>query len=335
MDKLLVICGPTATGKTDLGVRLAKKFDGEIVSADSRQVYKGLDIVTGKDIPENSKFKIAQRAPDSKLNITNNELEVGYRLKDDIPVWLVDIVAPSYPFSAGEYGVFAQKVITDIWARNKLPIVIGGTGFYIRSIIDPFDTYMIPPNKILRKILESLSLEALQKKLQEEDGEKWEKMNESDRKNPRRLIRAIEVADWRKKYSQRFSLPKLIDLDDILMVGLKTDFRYILRQRIEKRVKARINKGAIDEVKKLAEKKYSWFLPAFTATGAIELKKFLDKEQTLGEAIKSWQYREIAYAKKQITWFKKDKRIQWFDISDYDWQERIEETVAKWYTDKN
>lgn len=330
-NKLLVICGPTATGKTDLGVRLAKKYDGEIVSADSRQVYKGMDVITGKDIDRNSKFETRN----SNLNITSNNLEVGFRLKDDVPVWLVDIVEPDYLFSAGEYAVLAQKVISDIWTRKKLPIIVGGTGFYIRSIIDPFATYMIPPDKVLRSQLEKLDLENLQKKLIEEDLARWEGMNDSDKKNPRRLIRAIEVAKWRQNYSQKFSGLKAIPSENIFFIGLRTDFKKILRERIYKRIEKRIKQGAIEEVKKLMEKKYSWFLPAFTSTGACELKDYIENKQTLDEAIKSWQFQEIDYAKRQIVWFRKalqQAQSKWFDVSEYDYRGMIEETVAKWYT---
>src|SRR3989344_9628305 len=105
MNKLLVICGPTATGKTDLGISLARKFGGEIISADSRQVYKGMDIITGKDLPVSSKFKVQS----SKLNISNPQLTIGYRLKERIPIWLVDIVEPDYVFNVGEYAKIARK----------------------------------------------------------------------------------------------------------------------------------------------------------------------------------------------------------------------------------
>lgn len=326
-SKLLIICGPTATGKTNTGVYLSKKFNGEIISADSRQVYKGMDIITGKDLPENSKLEIRN----SKLNIQNTAFEVGYRLKEGIPVWLVDIVEPGYAFSAGEYAVLAQKVISDIWSRNKLPIIVGGTGFYIRSVINPYDTYMIPPDKVLRNQLEKLHLESLQNKLVQDDSVRFQSMNDSDKKNPRRLIRAIEVARWKSKYSQKNSGLKVIPEENILFIGLKTEFNKILRERIYKRIEKRLEQGALDEVKKLMEGKYSWFLPAFTSTGATQLKKHIENQSTLLEALKSWQYQEIDYARRQVTWFKKDKKIKWFDISDYDCRGTIEEMVSKWY----
>ncbi len=330
-NKLLIICGSTATGKTDLGVRLANKFDGEIISADSRQVYKGMDIITGKDIDKSSELVIKNH----ELGITNSNFTLGYRLKDGIPVWLVDIVEPDYPFSAGEYAVLAQKVIADIWSRGKLPIIVGGTGFYIRSVINPYDTYMIPPDKAFRRSLEQIDLTNLQQKLAEADLKRWENMNDSDKKNPRRLIRAIEVAKWRKKFSQQNSGLQVIPAENILFIGLRADFRYVLRERICKRIEKRITQGAVDEVKKLMEKKYSWFLPAFTSTGASELKDYIENKQTLDEAKKSWQYQEIDYAKSQKVWFRKALQLAggiWFDVSKYDTADKVEETVVKWYT---
>ncbi len=332
-NKMIVIGGPTATGKTDLGIRLANKFNGEIISADSRQVYRGMDIISGKDIDRNSKLETRN----SKLNITSNKFEVGFRVKDGIPVWLVDIVEPDYPFNAGEYAVLAQKVLSDIWSRNKLPIIVGGTGFYIRSVINPFDTYMIPPDKVLRNNLEKLNLEDLQKKLKAEDLLRWEGMNDSDRKNPRRLIRAVEVAKWKQNFAQKFYGIKSIPQENILFIGLRTDFKNILREKINKRIEKRVKQGAIEEVKKLMEKKYSWFLPAFTSTGTNELKKYLENKQTLDEAIKSWQFKEIAYAKSQIVWFRKAIRLaqgKWFDVTESGFQDKVEEKVAEWYTEK-
>ncbi len=327
-NKLLVICGPTAVGKTNIGIFLARKFGGELISADSRQVYKGLDIITGKDIPEISKLK----SQNSNLNINNDKFEVGYRIKDDVPVWLVDIVEPDYAFSAGEFALLAQKVIADIWSRGKLPIIVGGTGFYIRSVINPYDTYMIPPDKALRSRLEKTDLAGLQKKLAQDDATRWENMNDSDKKNPRRLIRAIEVEKWRQKFSQQNSGLQIIPAENIFFIGLRADFRLVLRDRIHKRIEKRIDQGAVEEVKKLMGKKYSWFLPAFTSTGASQLKKYIEGKDTLQDALKSWQFQEIDYSKRQLTWFKKDKKIRWFDITAYDNRGIIEETVAKWYT---
>jgi tRNA dimethylallyltransferase len=329
MNKLLVICGPTATGKTDLGILLAKKFNGEIVSADSRQVYKGMDIITGKDLPENSKFKIQN----SKLNITDDELSVGFRKKDDVPVWLVDIVQPDYIFNVGEYALLVQKVIGDIWSRGKLTIVVGGTGFYIRAIIEKIDTVIIPPNKLLRSRMEKLDKNVLQQELMRVDPKKWEKMNESDRTNPRRLIRAVEIALYYQKNKQQRDLRlNPLPIDSLLMIGLKAPYNFLFN-KIDERVEQRVKMGAVEEIKKLFTRHYSPYLPAFSATGYKELAGYLQGQESLADAVKSWKFKEHEYARSQMTWFRKNKRIHWFDITGENYLTQIAEQVEKWYTD--
>ena len=302
MNRILVICGPTATGKTELAVVLAKKFSGEIVSADSRHVYEGMNIITGKDLPV------------------------------DVPVWLVDIVKPNYIFNVGEYAILAYKIIKDIWSRNKLPIIVGGTGFYIRSIIDKIETVTIPPNKLLRSKIEKYSKEKLQNELIKTDPKRWEKMNISDRENPRRLIRAIETALYYQK--NKDNLPRVLNplqIDSLLMMGLKAPTHFLFR-KIDKRVESRIKEGAVEEVKELLNKNYSRFLPALSSTGFKPLCDFLQGRESLTEAIESWKFHEHDYARRQMTWFNKDKRIHWFDISEKNYREKIEDKVRVWYT---
>lgn len=331
MNKLLVILGPTATGKTSTGVNLAKKFNGEIVSADSKQVYKDMDVLTGKDIDKYSELVIKNKT----LEIENSNLDVGYRLKDSIPIWLVDVVEPNYPFNAGQYSLLAKRVIEDIWTRGKLPIVVGGTGLYIKSIIDPLGKIRIPPNKKIRRELTGLSIDDLQSRLRQEDRNKWEKMNNSDRKNPRRLARAIEIAHWRKNNPGKSEMLDSFKLDLLLMIGLRTSTIGVLSPSIDKRVEDRLKEGAIEEVKCLINKRYSWNLPAFGSTGAQELKEYIEGRDTLTRIAVRWRVREHEYASRQITWFKKDKRIEWFDITEKDYLEKIIMRVKKWYTEGN
>lgn len=328
MNKLLIICGPTATGKTSLGISLAKKFNGEIVSTDSRQVYKGMDVLTGKDLPADSRLK----TQNSKLNIKNEELDVGYRLKEDIPIWLVDIVEPDYPFNAGQYSLLSRKVITNIWKRDKLPVVVGGAGLYIRSIIDPMGNIVIPPNNRLRNELAEKTVEELQHRLAQVDRDKWEKMNSSDKKNPRRLIRAIEIALWKERNPDKSSTLDSFKYDSLLMVGLRIPVLKDLYPAIDKRVNQRLQEGAIKEVKALIDRRYSWNLPALTSTGARELKEYIEGRDSLNNISTRWKIRENNYAVTQMTWFKKEKRIEWFDITEKDYKIKIEKGVRKWYT---
>lgn len=291
MKKLLVICGPTATGKTALGVKLAKRFSGEIVSADSRQVYKGMDIGTGKDLPA----------------------------LDGTPAWLLDVVSPNKQFSVANYLKLAWGAIEDIWARGKLPIIVGGTGFYIKAITEGIGTLGIPPDWKLRKKLESYRVTELQNLLKKKDPQRWEKMNRSDRENPRRLIRAIEVAGKQLK-TEHCKL-------DALFIGLTAPYA-ILYRRIDERVDKRIGEGIEEEIRGLAKKGYNFKNSVLgTTIGYCEWEDAKPRDQI----IKQWKFDEHDLARRQMTWFKKNKQINWFNIDRPDWEKKVEKTVKKWY----
>lgn len=283
MNKLLIICGPTGTGKTKLAIGLAKKFNGELVNADSRQVYKGLDALTGKD------------------------------RSDEVPIWLYDVVEPTEEFSAAHFVRLARPVIEDLYKRGKLPIVVGGTGFYLRALTDKIDTLLIPPNKKLRDRLVDASIDQLQKKLRRADPGKWKRMNESDRKNPRRLVRAIEVAAVA-------AVPNAKPKQDVLWIGLSLA-RVILKDRIGNRVLQRFDQ-ATKEVKE--------GLPPIL--GAGPLLDYVRGQTSKEQAIAQWIQFEYAYAKRQMTWFAKESSIQWFDISVAGFEGKVEALVREWYT---
>ena len=369
--KILIITGPTATGKTELAIKLAKKFNGEIVNADSRQVYQGMDIGTGKDLPTSSKFIVHS----SKLN--NINLSVGFREKEGIPVWLVDICKPDYVFNVGEYQKFARLVIYDIQNRRKLPIIVGGTGLYIRSIIEPLNKISIPPNEKLRQQLNDFTVKQLQNKLHELNKNKFESLNNSDRNNPRRLIRAIEIEEYNlsfwssdnppagggtieSKYLKKdaISASRRIQHDDIitnsplpkgeyLLIGLKMS-QELLAQNIDKRVEKRYQQGILDEIKQLLKSGYTWDLPSMSGLGYREWKQFFvsskfevrssKKLEIINpstalrkEILDLWKLHENQYVKKQLTFLKKIPNINWFDVSKPDYYLSIETKVHQWY----
>jgi tRNA dimethylallyltransferase len=325
MNKLLIICGPTATGKTDLAVSVAKKCNGEIISADSRQVYRGLDILTGKDIDMNQELRIKNK----ELGIENSNFTVGYRMKDEIPIWLVDIVDINYQFNIGDYSKLVPSVIKNIISRKKLPILVGGTGMYIRSIIQPYDTQSIPPDKNVREKLELLEKEELQNTLKDINSEKWNVMNKSDQNNPRRLIRAIEIAQYKKINKSTEGNQKRTY--DQIKIGLKADNKNVY-DRIDKRVEKRIQQGVVEEINKIIKQIKNTNTQSLSATGVNIIIDYIQHKIDLEQTKQKWKFKEHAYARRQLTWFKKETDIFWFDINKKNMYTKIEKQVQAWYT---
>ncbi|MEK7129379.1 MAG: tRNA (adenosine(37)-N6)-dimethylallyltransferase MiaA [Patescibacteria group bacterium] len=284
MNKIFIVCGPTATGKTKLALELAKKFNGELVSADSRQVYKGLDALTGKDRSE------------------------------DIPIRLYDVVDVGQEFSVAHFVRLAQIAIGDIYKRVRLPIIVGGTGFYLQALTTSIDTLTVPPNWELRKTLSSMPIEELQQRLQKVNQDRWDGMNDSDRKNSRRLIRAIEVALFTKQRSPSGRQY------DALWIGL-TAPQAVLKERIARRISERFGK-AVTEARK--------GLPPILGSDPLLLYKA--GKITKQEAVDKWLQAEYQYAKRQRLWFRKQKEIHWFDVQHTDYHRDVEELVREWYT---
>lgn len=275
--KIIVILGPTASGKSSLAIKLAERFNGEIVNADSRQVYKEMNIGTGKTDSLGSKIRHH----------------------------LIDIVSPDKPFSLAQYQRLAFRAIDDILERKKIPIICGGTGLYIRAIVDNLDIPKVKPDIELRQKLEEQTVAKLFARLKKCDPKTAMII---DRHNKRRLIRALEVVLTRQTSFtdlQKIKKPRY----DVLQIGLKTE-RAILRQRIEKRFKQMIKDGLIDETKKLL-KKYPVNLPSMSGIGYLEIGLYLAGEISLDEAINRAVARTYQYSKRQMTWFKKDERIKW------------------------
>ncbi|OGE26701.1 hypothetical protein A3C26_01050 [Candidatus Daviesbacteria bacterium RIFCSPHIGHO2_02_FULL_39_12] len=324
MNKILVILGPTSTGKTDLALTLAKKFHGEIVSADSRQVYVGLDIGTGKMPGINLKVKLPFGGPKSKVRKGKGFWEI-----DGVKIWMYDIANPKRQYNTARFVKDATKIIRDIQNRGKLPILVGGTGLYIKAITEGLSNLTIPVDRTLRKNLEKLSLDKLQKKLQEASSLKWEKMNNSDKKNPRRLIRAIELSIM----SLREAKPRFMKLNNnILKIGL-TAPREILYQRIDERVASRLNQGMIEEAVRLHKTGLSLRRMRQLGLEYGVLADFLSgkiKKENLSIVL---QGKIHGYARRQLTWFKKEREVNWFDITTSDYLQRIENSLLAWYNE--
>ncbi len=277
-NKVLVILGPTATGKSGLAVKLAKKYNGEVISADSRQVYRGLNIGTGK--------------------ITKKEMR-------GIHHWLLDVESPKKVFTVVEWRKLALEKIQTILKRDKLPIICGGTGFYIQSIVDGIVLPEVPPNKALRKKLEKKNLDQLVAILKKLDSARAKNI---DTKNKVRLIRAIEIA------TELGSVPKLEKQKspyEFLQIGLKLPDKE-LKQKISIRLFARMSGGMINEAKKLKKNGLSFKRMRELGLEYRYLADYLENKITKEDLIKKLETEIWRYSKRQMTWFKRDKKINWF-----------------------
>lgn len=314
MNKLLIICGPTATGKTNLGLKLAKKFKGQIISADSRQVYKGMDIGTGKDLPQNL-----------------SQQKDGHYLINNIKVWGYDLVKPDQEFSLVHFINFAKPLISTIQSQNQLPILAGGTGLYLKAITANLATAHIPPNPKLRLSLAKLTVKELQVKLKKLNSTHFNQMNHSDQLNPRRLIRALEIS--KKSKRARYLRPDHFEDFKVntLWLGLKAN-RKTLVAKITKRVDQRIKAGAQKEVETLIKSSYSFNLPAMSAMGYRQWQPFFNQEIDLNQVRLAWIQAEKQYLHRQLTWFKSNCQINWFDITTSDYHQRVVRKVTNWYT---
>ncbi|MDQ3098958.1 MAG: tRNA (adenosine(37)-N6)-dimethylallyltransferase MiaA [bacterium] len=292
---MIIIAGQTGTGKTTLALDLAIKYNGELISADSRQIYTGMDIGTGK--------------VDSVCDLTLQD--TTWMLKG-IPIHGINLIAPSQIFSAGDFAEYGREIISNIEKRGKTPILVGGTGFYIKSLIDPDDTVFIPQNKTLRSTLEQLSSQELQDILKKKDNEKLQVMNNSDRNNPRRLVRAIEVAEW-KTNPGTGTKNNNTSPGTIQWIGLSAN-KTTLESRISGRINKMLDTGLEDEVRILIEK-YGWDVPGLQTIGYKEWKSFLAGEQTIEDVKKAIVLSHLQYSRKQMIYLKRFPDIKWQEVT--------------------
>jgi len=288
MNKLIVILGPTAVGKSNLAVKLAKKFNGEIISADSRQVYRGMDIGTAKP--------------------TKKEMQ-------GIPHHLLDVASPKKRFTVVQYRKLALEAINNILRKGKIPILCGGTGFYIQAVVDGILIPEVKPDWMLRSSLNKLETKELFKKLKKLDPKRAKTI---EQKNRRRLIRALEIIIKTKKPVPPLKKEPLPY--PILIIGIKRPFQK-LKKRIKKRFLKWLKQGLIKEVKNLRKSGLSWKKIEDFGIHYRVVVQYLQKRINYTEMIKN-SIKEIQnYTKRQMTWFKKDKRIHW--IKNYKEAEKL------------
>jgi len=274
--KLIVILGPTAAGKSALAIKLAKKFDGEIVSADSRQVYKEMNIGTGK--------------------ITKEE-------QQGVPHYLLDVASPLRHFSVALYQKLALKAIERVIKKGKKPFLVGGSPFYIYSITEGWTFPKLKANWKLRKELQKKDKKVLFSMLKKLDPKRAKKI---EKDNKRRLIRAIEIAKAFGNVPVLKSHPKY----QCLLIGIKRE-KEELKKLIKKRLSLRLKKGMVNEVQKLHQKGLSWQRLESFGLEYRWISKYLKGEIEKKEAIEKLQKDIEHFARRQMTWFRKDKRIKW------------------------
>lgn len=279
LPKIVVIVGPTASGKSALAVKLAKKVSGEIVSADSRLLYKGMDIGTAKP--------------------TKKEMA-------GVPHRLIDVVAPSKTLTLADYKRRAIRAIRAILKRGRVPVVVGGTGLYVRAIVENLEIPEVPPDPAYRAFLGRKGAAWILERLKKLDPDYAARIGP----NPRYATRALEVI---RATGKPFGAQqgKGEPLFDALVIGLDPGKKELDR-RIGRRVDAMIKAGLVDEVKKLA-RRCSWDLPSMSGIGYHELKTYFEGKASLDEAVESIKTDTRRYAKRQMTWWRRINKVEWFD----------------------
>ena len=284
-EKVIVICGPTASGKTALSIELAKRVNGEIVSCDSMQIYKDMDIGTAKP--------------------TIEEMQ-------GVKHYLIDFVSPDERYSVADYKKDAKIAIKEIVKKGKVPIIVGGTGLYVDSLIYEIEYPNIEFDEEYRKKLEQIAeyegLEKLYRQAKEIDPEAIRKISENDKKRILRILEIYHATGKNKTEQERESRKKEVEYD-YRVFALNWD-REKLYERINKRVDIMMEKGLVDEVRKIYEK-YDKFPTAMQGLGYKEVVEYLKEEITEEEMVEKIKQETRRYAKRQLTWFKKNKQTIW------------------------
>ena len=288
MNHLVAIVGPTGIGKSALALHLARKFHGEIVGADSRQVYRHMDIGTAKPGPEE---------------------------RDLVPHHLIDIVNPDEEFSLARYQSLAYEYIEDIQRRDKLPLLVGGSGMYVWAVLEGWEVPRVAPDREFRQAMESKAAlngaQELYRELLETDPAAAQRI---DPRNVRRVIRALEVQKQTGRPFSRSQVKKAPSFRT-LIIGLTAD-REELYRCIDERVDRMVARGLVEEVENLLRMGYDVSLPAMSGIGYRQIGLYLKGEMTLPAAVQQIKFETHRFVRHQYAWFRSsDKRIHWFDVT--------------------
>lgn len=289
---IIVILGPTASGKTRLAARLARDTGSEILSADSRQVYRGLDIGSGKDLTE----YVVDGVP--------------------VPYHLIDIVDPDHEFSVFEYQQYFFKCYEELASRNVMPIMVGGTGLYIESVLKGYRMPVVPENRRLRQELEKADMAFMAERLLALNPAVH---NTTDLLDRDRLIRAIEIAEHSKTQGRNDhpSMPRIVPL----VIGIRWE-RPVLRRRITDRLRERLSSGMVEEIRRLYDTGVTWEKLSFFGLEYRYVSLYLQGIMSYGDMFQKLNSKIHQFAKKQETWFRRMERqstdIHWIEGDDYE-----------------
>jgi len=290
-EKILVVLGPTSIGKTKVSIDIAKRLNSEIISTDSMQIYKKMDIGTAK---------------------------INEKEKEGIKHHMIDLIDPKEEFSVYDYQNLSLEIIDKLLAENKTPILVGGSGLYINSILYDLDFNKVSSDEKVRNkyygLKEKKGKMFLYSLLEEKDKEAAKKIHPN---NVKRVVRALEVLEVTgKKYSQNNNFRKYSEKYNFIIIGLEMN-RELLYNRINLRVERMIEEGLINEVEELYNEGYDKSYQSMQAIGYKEIIDYIEGNTTKEEAVRLIKRNTRRFAKRQITWFKPDDRIKWFDITDY------------------
>jgi tRNA dimethylallyltransferase len=324
LNNCISIVGPTATGKTERALEVAhqlitekKVFGVDIISADSRQVYKGLEVLTGADVPEGFEA-VTLRLPFDKLRVTSqhdsltsqSDLPHFTNIDSSIRIFGISMIDPSDEWSLAHFINFAREVMLRSLSNNRQLILVGGTGLYHKHLFSDDKTPQIPQDQKFRKQSQKMSVEELQQKLNKIKVNRLEQLSESDRENPRRLIRAIEVAIWQQKHRGTSLLQSGSTESPIVWSQVNNQVEFLsapletIKERIEQRVQKRLTSGAVQEVQNLLKLNLLENSPVVTTLGAPEIKQYLEGSLSEQECQQLWVLHEFQYAKRQLTWWR-------------------------------
>ena len=305
--RIIAVAGPTAAGKTEFAIKIAKALDGEVVSCDSMQLYKYMDIGSAKP--------------------TREQME-------EVPHHLVDMIDPREEFSVAKYQKLAKEAIAEIFSRGKTPVICGGTGLYLESLIYDLDFASEPGDPKIRekyyRIAEEEGPEALYALLMEKDPDSAERIHPN---NIKRVVRALEAAESGNPIEDINTAPEKTKDYDADLIGIMRD-REELYDRINRRVDMLMEQGLFDEVKGLVELGLTFDDISMKGIGYKELIGHLNNEYDLGEAVRLIKRNTRHFAKRQMTWFKRYEDMRWFNVSEYESDRECLEDILKWLSRK-